>query len=107
MIGSSRKAAERDRVLGLFRRGRIDDKTLDQQLDQINSEVFGLHAAIEAAARALSAGDRAAQLRSAEELLATLRSRLDGPIPAELKRRIVEILVERIQADTVERWGVQ
>jgi DNA-binding transcriptional regulator YiaG len=101
------KGAERDRVLGLFRRGRIDDATLDQQLDQINREAFGLHAAIEAGTTALSAGDRAAQLRSAEELLTTLRNRLDGPIPPELKRRIVEILVERIQADTVERWGVR
>jgi transcriptional regulator with XRE-family HTH domain len=36
-----------------------------------------------------------------------LRTRLDGPVPPELKRRIVEILVERIEANTVERWGVQ
>jgi transcriptional regulator with XRE-family HTH domain len=101
------KAGERDRVLGLFRRGRIDDSTLDAQLDQINAETFRLHAQIEAATHALSAGDRAAQLQSAEELLATLRKRLDGPVAPDLKRRIMEILVEKIQADTVERWGVQ
>jgi site-specific DNA recombinase len=59
------KAGERDRVLGLFRRGRIDDATLDQQLDQINTETFRLHAEIEAATNALTAGDRAAQLQSA------------------------------------------
>ena len=100
------KAAERDRVLGLFRRGRIDDATLDQQLDQINTEAFRLHAEIEASTRALAAGDRTAQLQSAEELLASLRKRLDGPVPPELKRRIVEILVEKVQANTVERWGV-
>jgi hypothetical protein len=40
-------------------------------------------------------------------LLATLRSRLDGPISPELKRKVVEILVERVQANTVERFGVQ
>ena len=101
------KAGERDRVLGLFRRGRIDDATLDQQLDQINTEAFRLHAEVEAATHALAAGDRTAQLQSAEELLASLRKRLDGPVPLELKRRIVEILVEKIQANTVERWGVQ
>jgi site-specific DNA recombinase len=101
------KTAERDRVLGLFRRGRIDETTLDQQLDLIEAEAHGLQAEIEAAARALSAGDRAAQLQSAESLLATLRNRLEGPVPNELKRRIVEILVERIQVNTVERWGVQ
>ena len=101
------KSAERDRVLGLFRRGRIDDAELDQQLDLIDAEAAGLQAEIEVATRALSAGDRAEQFRSAESLLATLRKRLDGPVPSELKRRIVEVLVETIQANTVERWGVQ
>jgi site-specific DNA recombinase len=101
------KGGERDRVLGLFRRGRIDDATLDQQLDLIDAEAAGLQAEIENTTRALSAGDRAAQLQSAESLLATLRNRLDGPVPPELKRRIVEILVDTIQANTVERWGVQ
>jgi site-specific DNA recombinase len=100
------KTGERDRVLGLYRRGRIDDVTLDQQLDQINTETADLTTDIETATRALSAGDRTAQIRSAEALLATLRNRLDGPIAAELKRRIVEILVESIEANTVERWGV-
>jgi site-specific DNA recombinase len=101
------KAGERDRVLGLFRRGRIDDATLDQQLDQVNTETFRLHAEIEAATHSLLAGDRAAQLQSAEELLATLRKRLDEPVAPDLKRRIIEILVDKIQADTVERWGAQ
>jgi Helix-turn-helix len=93
--------------LGLFRRGRIDDATLDQQFDLINTEAFALHAEIEQATRVLSAGDRAAQLQSAEELLTALRNRLAGPVPLDLKRRIIEILVEKIQANTVERWGVQ
>lgn len=101
------KASERERVLGLFRRGRIDDKTLDHQLDLTDTEAAGLQAEIEEATRMLSAGERAEQLRSAEALLATLRTRLDGPVPPELKRRIVEILVETIQANTIERWGIQ
>jgi transcriptional regulator with XRE-family HTH domain len=100
------KAAERDRMLGLYRRGRIDEATLDQHLDMIDAEAAGLQAEIEMATKVLSAGDRAAQLRSAEELLGTLRKRLDGPIAPELKRRIVQALVEKIQADTAERWGV-
>src|SRR5580704_608036 len=36
------KGAEKDRILGLFRRGRIDDATLDQQLEAINLESAGL-----------------------------------------------------------------
>lgn len=55
----------------------------------------------------LAAGDRTAQLQSAEELLGMLRKRLDGSVPADLKRRIVEILVERVEANVVERWGIQ
>ena len=101
------KTAERDRILGLFRRGRIDDATLDQQLDLIDSESAGLREEIEAMTHALAAADRSSQLQTAETLLSTLRSRLDGPIAPELKRRIVEILVESVQANTVERWGVK
>jgi hypothetical protein len=62
---------------------------LDQQLDQINTEAEELRTDIETATRALSAGDRTAQLQSAGSLLAMLRSRLEGPVPPELKRRIV------------------
>jgi hypothetical protein len=93
-------------MLGLFRRGRVDEATLDRHLDMIDAEAAGLQAEIEGASRALSAGDPAAQLRSAEELLGKLRKRLEGHVPPELKRRIVEALVEKIQADTTERWGV-
>jgi transcriptional regulator with XRE-family HTH domain len=91
----------------LFRRGRIDDTTLDEQLDLINRETTGIQEEIEVLTRALSSEDRLAQFRSAESLLATLRARLDSPISPELKRRLVEILVEKIEAHTVESWGVQ
>lgn len=101
------KSVERERVLALFRRGRIDDATLDQQLDQIAVEAADLQNDIEAAKRELAAGDRTAQLQSAEALLETLRKRLAGRIPHDLKRRIVEILVEKVEANTVERWGVE
>jgi site-specific DNA recombinase len=101
------KTTERERMLGLFRRGRIDEATLDQHLDLIDAEAAGLQVEMEVAARALSAEDRAAQLSSAESLLTSLRKRLDEPIAPELKRRIIEVLVESIRADTVERWGVQ
>lgn len=100
------KTAERERMLGLFRRGRIDDATLDQHLNLIDVEAGALQAKIEMAERALSTADQTAQLNSAEALLATLRKRLDSPVSSELKRRIVETLVESIRADTVECWRV-
>jgi hypothetical protein len=94
-------------MLCLFRRGRIDTDTLDQYLDAIDTEAAELQRQIESATRALSTDDHATQLRSGEGLLAALRKRLDGRISAELKRKIVEALVESIRADTVECWGVQ
>lgn len=105
--GLQQKTIERDRVLGLFRRGRIDETTLDQQLDQIDSEATELRDEVQSASASLAVGDRTAQLQSAEELLATLRKRLEAPIPREFKRRIVEILVESVVAKTIKRWGVE
>jgi site-specific DNA recombinase len=102
-----RKSGERDRILALFRRGRIDETTLDKQMDEIEGEAVGLRAEIDMEARALSCADRREQLSSAEALLANLRKRLDEPIAPDLKRRIVETLVENVRADTVECWGVQ
>jgi hypothetical protein len=83
------KSGERDRILGLFRRGRIDEATLEKQMDEIEVEAAGLRSEIDAEARALSCADRREQLNSAEALLASLRKRLDKPISHELKRRIV------------------
>ena len=100
------KTSERERVLGLFRRGRIGDAELDTQLDLIDAEAAGLQAEIEAASRFLSTEDQAAQFRNAESLLDVLRKRLEQPISPDLKRQIVEALVESVVANTVERWGV-
>jgi transcriptional regulator with XRE-family HTH domain len=101
------KSGERDRILALFRRGRIDETTLDKQMDEIEAEAASLRVESETEARALSSADRREQLSSAEALLASLRKRLDKPIPPDLKRRIVETLVDSVRADTVECWGVQ
>jgi transcriptional regulator with XRE-family HTH domain len=94
-------------VVGLFRRGRIDEAALDKELDLIDAESAGIQAAIEQTSRALDANDRESQFRSAESLLAALRKRLDAPISPEMRRKIVEALVESVQANTLERWGVQ
>jgi hypothetical protein len=83
------KTAERERMLGLFRRGRIDDATLDQHLDIINAETVGLQAEIDMAERALSVGDQTSQLKSAESLLAALRKRLGSPVSPELKTHLL------------------
>jgi site-specific DNA recombinase len=100
------KVAERDRILGLFRRGRIDETTLDRQLDLIQHETAALQTQIDTATRLLSAPDRKKQLKCAAELLQALRPELEQPVSPELQRRLIEILVDSIEARTIERWGV-
>ncbi len=101
------KSIERDRILGLYRKGRIDEATLDGQLDEVEKEWGALQGEIKQRTRELNGDDRRVQLQSAEVLLATLRSQLDEEISPELKRRIFESLVEKIEANVVDRWGVR
>jgi transcriptional regulator with XRE-family HTH domain len=100
------KGVERERMLGLFRRGRIDEATLDRHLNVIDTEAAALQAAITAAERALSDDERTAQLHAAEKLLGSLRAELDEPLTPVAQRQMVEALVEKIEVGTVERWGV-
>lgn len=103
-----KKVDERNRVVGLFRRGRLDDGTLDQQMDEIDEEEIGLQRQLEEFRGKLSSTESIAEtVRSAEGLLAKLRKRLDGPVSWELKRQLVEILVAGIRVDTTESWGVR
>jgi hypothetical protein len=53
--------------------------------------------------RSLAAADQESQLKSVKALLAPLCKRLDKPVSDDLKRQIVETLVESITLDTVER----
>jgi site-specific DNA recombinase len=100
------KATERERMLGLFRRGRIEEATLDRHLDTIAAEAAALQTAIHAAERDLSVAERTTQWRAAESLLRSWRPQLDQPLSAALQRQIVEALVEKIETRTVARWGV-
>jgi site-specific DNA recombinase len=72
------KEEERSRVLALFRRGAIDNPTLDGQLKEIAAEEAELRILIQ---EAQNRGDRArngaAALTSAKSMLEELRNRLD------------------------------
>lgn len=96
------KDEERNRIISLFRRGRIDDGALDRQLDEIEKERAGLQEEI---GQFEAAGDRAretqVQLETAGELLSELNRRLDQPLTWELKRQLVETLVEGVRVETV------
>ncbi len=95
------KQAERDTVVGLYRRGRIDAMTLDHQLDQIAEEARDLEEAIAQHEATLTDARRAEDnLRTADELLHDLRARLDVQLDYQTRRRIVETLVERVTVNT-------
>lgn len=101
------KGGEHDRILGLYRRGRIDDTALDGQLDQIEQEKAQLRGRI----RELEAGANGAQtaqrrLESTETLLQELAGRLDQPMTWELKRQLVELMVAGIRVETKTFDGV-
>ena len=104
----AQKAAERSRVVGLFRRGRLTDADLDAQMDEIGKEETALEAQVaELGGRIAGADSIAASLGSAQALLEKLRKRLDEPVSWELKRRLIEVLVAGVRVDTVEECGVK
>ena len=96
------KDEERNRVIGLFRRGRIDDAAVDRQLDEIERERLGLREEIrQLEAAGTRAREAEAQLKTTEDLLRELNGRLDEPLTWEIKRQLVETLVEGIRVETV------
>jgi DNA-binding transcriptional regulator YiaG len=95
------KSEERSRVLALFRKGRIDEAALDAQLSDIETEETALQERLTAANRVEPATSMAA-LASVEEMLKKLQAKLGLGVPWELKRELVEVLVDGITVDTVE-----
>jgi site-specific DNA recombinase len=96
------KADERAKVVGLYRRGRLNDGELDQQVEEIDKDAAGLVAQIEELEGKLAGTDsNGAVLEGAEALLTRLRKRLDEPLTFERKRQLVELLVGGIKIDTI------
>ncbi len=100
------KVTERDRILSLFRKGRITEKDLDKQLDQISQEETAIRANMEDLTATLrGVTDETAQLQSTQALLQKLRGRLDQGISWEVKRQLVEALVGGVRIETIEEVG--
>jgi site-specific DNA recombinase len=100
------KAGERDRVVGLYRKGRIGDATMDVQMDQIQEEENALSQQIATLRGTLEGRDGSiVKLKSTEALLRELRACLDKPLSWEVKRRLVELLVEGVRINTTEKDG--
>ena len=101
-VSLAAKDSERTRVIGLFRRGRIDDAALDQQLEEVDGERAQLQIEIVQLERA---SDRAheleAELLTLTGVLAAINRRLEEPPSEELKRQLIEKLVAGIEVETI------
>jgi site-specific DNA recombinase len=96
----------RDRILTLFRKGRITDEDLERQMDQIDREEAGIRANIEELSAGLrGVADATAQLQSTQALLEKLRGRLEQGVSWEVKRQLIEALVGGIKIETTEENG--
>jgi len=97
---------ERDRVIGLYRKGRIEEDVLERQMQAIEAEVAGLRVEIETLAARLEAVDSgAAQLDATAALLEKLGARLQEPLGWQLQRELIEHLVQQVRVDTIEQDG--
>jgi hypothetical protein len=96
------KGSERNKVVGLYRKGLLNDAELTQQLGEIDKEAAGLAAQIEEMEQKLAGVDESQPvLENAEALLMRLRERLDGSLTWERKRQLVELLVGGIRIETL------
>jgi len=96
------KAEERNKVVSLYRRGRLNDAELDQQVDEIDKDAAGLAAQIQELEAKLGGADaNGAVLEGAEALLTRLRKRLDQPLAFDRRRQLVELLVGGIRIETI------
>jgi site-specific DNA recombinase len=103
-LALANKSEERARVLALFRKGRIDETSLDAQLDEIEAEEQPLRERLAAAGR-IEPKPNVEGLANVEVLLERLRQKLDAGISWELRRELIEVLVDGITIDTVETAG--
>jgi site-specific DNA recombinase len=97
-----KKAEERSKVVNLYRRDRLNETELDEQMGQIDQESGALAAQIQELEAKLCGQDSTARdVEGVEGLLKRLRQRLDQPLSFERKRQLVELLVGGIRIDTV------
>jgi site-specific DNA recombinase len=96
------KAGERNKVVGLYRKGLLNDAELEEQLTDVGREAQGLASQIEDLERKLGGveSNRTA-LENTGTILAQLRKRLDEGLPWERKRQLIELLVGGIRIETI------
>ena len=101
------KDQEKQSVIGLFRRGRISESDLDQQLDEVEAETQQIRDRLAQLQEQVSLlQTHSNSLQTAEEVLYALQrrlhERLEQPLSWEVKRQVIESLVKQIQLETLE-----
>ncbi|WP_422393093.1 hypothetical protein MTBGP_11130 [Moorella thermoacetica] len=95
------KDNEKDSILDLYRKKIIGSLDVEKQLQKIAQEKAELEQRVRDLERQIEAEDGLAhQFRTAEELLADLRAKLQGDPSFEVRREIVKALVREIIIDT-------
>jgi site-specific DNA recombinase len=101
-LALSHKEAEKERMLDLYRRGRITVADLERQLEKIAAEVAELKGRLSTLETTLQGqAVIATRLTEARDLLHSLRRRLKEDFTWEEKREIVEVLVLGVLVDTI------
>jgi site-specific DNA recombinase len=96
------KADERNKVVGLYRKGLLNDAELEEQLTDVDGESKGLSSQIEELERKLGGVDsNRMAMENTETILTQLRKRLDEGLPWERKRQLIELLVGGIRIETI------
>jgi hypothetical protein len=102
----AKQAAERDRVMTLFRRGRATLAEVETHLDAIDREAEALRTKLGALRAQQDLADAfAAQYTDATILLTRLQERLEEveqTNDVQTKRQVIELLVARISVETTE-----
>jgi len=95
------KETEADRVLDAYRRGSIDLDHLDEQVKRSKAETQPLHDELmDLIAKESETGIAVGNLANTDDLLRTLRETIEGDLPWETRRAIVEGLVSGITVET-------
>ncbi|HTQ58347.1 MAG TPA: recombinase family protein [Bryobacteraceae bacterium] len=98
----ARKEENRKRALTLYTDGMASYDEAHQQLQRIEREASEIARALNDLRKIAARKDaEALGLQTAKSLLTDLRSKMDGDQPWEKRRRIVEILVDRITVDRI------
>ncbi len=99
---------ERERATTLLIKGVLDEKTYKKQSDRISTDGENIKGEVDRLLHeALEVDASEVRLASVGDLLQRLNEKLDAPLTWELKRHLIETLVEKITVETIGEGTAQ